>query len=354
MRTLSRGFRDLAAHPAEDRPVALIFPFAGGNAHSVKEWGDRLPGHRAIGVQYPGHGPRSSEPFAESVDDLCRGLLVEYFELFTAPPALLLGHSMGALAALETALALDRRGTGPGVLVVSSAAPPGTISSGDGPLSDTRHGLPLHELHDDALAAALVAAGGLPAELLEEPELVALTLPAVRHDFRLGAEYAHPADQVLSCPLIAIGGQDDPAVPPEVLRAWAPLTTSSFDTRTWPGGHFYFRSDLPGLEDLVRSAPVPAGGEPSSSPTAGADPAKSVEREVLAAVLDVWRELLPATTVTPQTRFFAAGGTSIAAMRGCSKLSAALGVRVPVKILLDHGRLEDFAARVAELRRAAP
>ncbi|MDG5807984.1 alpha/beta fold hydrolase [Streptomyces ossamyceticus] len=354
MRPLSPSFWELTPNAAPQLPAALVFPFSGGSAHSVREWGDRLGGYRTIAVQYPGRGTRTDEPFAASVEELAAALADEYTDLFTEPPALLLGHSMGSLVALETALVFEKLGTPAGALVVSAAGPPGTRSGGDGPLSESRHGGPLHLLDDEQLAASLVAAGGLPAETLHEPELLALALPVVRHDFRLGWNYPYPAaGRTVSCPLVAVGGADDQAVPDDALRAWESLTTGPFTTRTWPGGHFYYRSDLPGFEDLVRREQFPAAGAaagPSGSPPA---PVRGAADEVLQAVIDVWGQLLPGATVDGQTRFFEAGGTSIAAMRGCAKLSSKLGVRVPVKILLNHGRLEDFAAQVSEIQRAA-
>ncbi|WP_055524416.1 alpha/beta fold hydrolase [Streptomyces graminilatus] len=358
MRPLSPSFWELTGAPGPELPVALVFPFAGGSAHSVREWGERLPGFRTIAVQYPGHGGRTGEPFAESVEELAATLVKEYLAEFTEPPRLLLGHSMGSLVALEAALVLEQHGTPADVLVVSAAGPPGTRAGGDGPLSENSHGSPLHLLDDEVLAASLVAAGGLPAETLNEPELLALALPVVRHDFRLGWDYASPsAGRTVSCPLVAVGGAADAAVPAEVLRAWAPLTTGTFTTRTWPGGHFYYREELPGLDALVRPARLrPAqspAGDALSAPGAESAPVEPMESEVLRAVIEVWGELLPATEVNGQTRFFEAGGTSIAAMRGCAKLSSRLGVRVPVKILLNHGRLDEFAVQVSEIRRAA-
>ncbi|KPI17911.1 Thioesterase [Actinobacteria bacterium OV450] len=355
MRPLSPSFWELTPDAAPELPVALVFPFAGGSAHSVREWGERLAGHRAIAVQYPGRGTRLGEPFAASVEELAAALVDEYATFSAEAPSLLLGHSMGSLVALETALVFQDRGTPVGTLVVSAASPPGTRAGGDGPLSESRHGKALHLLGDDELAASLVAAGGLPAETLDEPELLAMALPVVRHDFRLGWTYRHPVPgRVVSCPLFALGGIDDQAVPAEVLRGWASLTTGTFTTRTWPGGHFYYRRELVDINALVRpGTAAPADGADAPPQTAPAAALPDAEDEVLQAVVDVWGELLPGAALDGQTRFFEAGGTSIAAMRGCAKLSSRLGVRVPVKVLLNHGRLDEFATQVSELRRAA-
>jgi surfactin synthase thioesterase subunit len=355
VKALSLSFWELTPDPAPHLPVALVFPFAGGNAHSVREWAMRLPGYRTIAVQYPGRGTRTSEPFAESIEKLGAALADEYLDLLGEPPALLLGHSLGSLVALETALVLEERGVPAGALVVSAAGPPGTRAGGAGPLSESVHGRPIHMLDDEVLANALVEAGGLPPEILGEPELLALALPVVRHDFQLGWDYPYPVGRSVSCPVFAIGGTDDLAVPAEALRAWQSLAAGTFSTRSWPGEHFYFRAELPGLVDLVQPGPSGAPEAASTTPQEQAVPTATVavESEVLEAVLAIWGELLPAADVTAQTRFFEAGGTSIAAMRACSKLGARLGVRVPVKILLGHGRLDEFAVEVSELWRAA-
>lgn len=68
-----------------------------------------------------------------------------------------------------------------------------------------------------------------------------------------------------------------------------------------------------------------------------------------AEVARVWREVLHLDEVTEQTGFFEAGGTSLAAMRACARLSTALGATVPVGLLLGGSRFEEFAAAVEEL-----
>jgi medium-chain acyl-[acyl-carrier-protein] hydrolase len=45
----------------------------------------------------------------------------------------------------------------------------------------------------------------------------------------------------LACPLSALGGTRDQAVPVAALEAWRAETTGGFSLRLFPGGHFFLQ-----------------------------------------------------------------------------------------------------------------
>lgn len=63
---------------------------------------------------------------------------------------------------------------------------------------------------------------------------------------------------------------------------------------------------------------------------------------LLPVVARVWGDVLNRPRVDPGEDFFRLGGTSMAAMQVCSRLSAELGVKVPVRTLFAGSRLSDF------------
>ena len=87
----------------------------------------------------------------------------------------------------------------------------------------------------------------LPALIFEDAELRELLTPLLRADFTLVETYQCPAPTSLPCPLIALGGADDPWATPAELRAWQALTTADFVLHLFPGGHFYLNEQVQSL-----------------------------------------------------------------------------------------------------------
>ncbi|WP_052808576.1 non-ribosomal peptide synthetase [Streptomyces cyaneogriseus] len=81
---------------------------------------------------------------------------------------------------------------------------------------------------------------------------------------------------------------------------------------------------------------------PGRAATAGEAPATGLE----SAVAAVWAELLD-RPVDAGSDFFALGGQSLLAVRAIARLKAVLGADIPIRTLLDHPRLRDFAREAA-------
>jgi medium-chain acyl-[acyl-carrier-protein] hydrolase len=126
-------------------------------------------------------------------------------------------------------MALTRAGRPPAVVAVAGRQAPHLAH---------RRG-PLHRLGDDALFATLAEMGGTPAEVLNNRELMALILPALRADIRLAESFLRPAGPAFSCPLLALAGQDDPFALPSDVQAWRSVTTGRFRFECFEGGHFF-------------------------------------------------------------------------------------------------------------------
>jgi surfactin synthase thioesterase subunit len=205
------------------------FPHSGGAAGEYVRWSDHLPGAEVWGVQLPGRGRRIAEPPHTTMAELVRAVVGE---IDFARPYVLLGHSLGALVAYETALELRRRGRpGPAAVVVSGYEAPHLHRPGDA----------LHELDAGALLDAIDAAHGtVPAEVRADPELSELMVGGLRADLAIVASYQPAAADPLPCPLVVLGGLDDEH-PRAALAAWKSCTTDRFELRMFAGDHFYFR-----------------------------------------------------------------------------------------------------------------
>jgi surfactin synthase thioesterase subunit len=168
--------------------------------------------------------------------------LADVLHPLTTLPYAFLGHSLGALMGFELARELARRRqTGPLRLFVSGCRAP-QIPNPDPP----RHGLP-----DAAFIAELRRLKGTPPELLNNADLMELTLPMLRADFALYETYTYASDEPLNLPISAFAGQHDREVPPNDIAAWRAQARGTFVLRILPGDHFFLHSAQPAVLQAV-------------------------------------------------------------------------------------------------------
>jgi surfactin synthase thioesterase subunit len=228
------------------RPNAAVrlycFPHSGGSPGEFARWSDQLPEDEVLGVQLAGRGGRLTETPLTDVRELAVALADSVG--FSAP-FVFFGHSLGALVAYETArVLLDRGRRMPDQLFVS-ACPGPDVPRRMPPLT----GLPDAELLDRLEEYY----GPLGAELREDPELLALVLPAYRADFAAAESYEYVSGPPLDVPITAFGGIND-TVSEDDLRAWSQHTTGQFRLDQFPGGHFYLRAQVqPLLATVIRT-----------------------------------------------------------------------------------------------------
>jgi surfactin synthase thioesterase subunit len=223
----------------------LFFPFGGGSAWSGRSIEAAVPtGYGLSAVQYPGRGTRIGEPHARDVTQIARSVVAE---LVPAGPTVFFGHSLGALVAFETVRLSRERSVD--LLVVSAAQAPGAPQEPDS-----------SSLDDEALTELLASHGGTPEDVLQDPDLMQMTLPALRADLRLARDYRPYPPPVVDTPIIAIGGDCDPTVPAESLALWQRHTQRWLGALTAPGGHFYLQQDLSAVAQALRQCELSAAG----------------------------------------------------------------------------------------------
>jgi len=224
----------------------FCLPYAGGGSVDYHSWGSRLPSTIEVcPVHLPGRERRLREP------PICRaGPMVQAMARALRPameqaPFALFGHSMGAWIAFELARELRRqRQTMPIHLFLSARRAPHLAS--DGPR--------LSELPEQAFVRAIQERyRAIPPKLLDEPELLALFLPAMRADFALIDNYSHTEEPPLDVPVDAYRGADDDLVTHDQSMAWRRHSTGAFTHRVFPGGHFFLRDSRDLLLDAITS-----------------------------------------------------------------------------------------------------
>lgn len=236
--------------PAPSAPVRLVcFPHAGGSANYFMPVARALaPAVDVVSVQYPGRQDRRHEPCIGTIDELA-DLVVRVLDGGDERPVAFFGHSMGATLAFEVALRMRATGGGPALLFASGRRAPSTARVETVHLGGRR-----------GILAELRALQGTESELLEDPEVLEMVLPALISDYRAIETYGPRPDGQVGCPIVALVGEHDPKVTEVEAGAWQRHTTGAFELRVFPGGHFYLNDHAAEVIALVsaRLAGLPA------------------------------------------------------------------------------------------------
>ena len=213
----------------------FCFHHAGGAANVFRGWQARLPKSVELcPVQLPGHSTRMDEPLVRRLDHLTEqaiaGLLPELGQPFA-----FFGHSMGGLLAFQIARELQHRGlSGPEHLFVAARVAP----------SVSLRNRVLHDLSDRELVEEIGNRySAIPKEIANDPELLALLLPALRADFEIHETYLHRPGPPLRCPISVYGGTRDRSVKEEELDSWRQETEGRFSKEMFDGDHFFIHAD---------------------------------------------------------------------------------------------------------------
>ncbi|WP_405136851.1 thioesterase II family protein [Nocardia sp. NBC_01388] len=208
----------------------VCLPFAGSGASFFRntkspEGIDLLP------IQLPGHEERFIDPpfvdvrtAAAEVADYVRA------ESDSDSRILVFGHSMGAILAFETALAL---GAMVDHVFVSGSPDPWH------PRSERAS-----TLTDEEFMAKVEAFAGYTHPALANPEMRQLILPILRADVLMHESYIAGSDTVIDVPITALRGTGDALVSEADMLGWRNATTSNFSIETVQGGHMYLADRL--------------------------------------------------------------------------------------------------------------
>jgi surfactin synthase thioesterase subunit len=211
----------------------FLLPYGGANASSFRSYVDRFPRNvgRVVPVEIPGHGKRSREEYAKSIQE-CAALALEQIDT-TSEGYILHGHCMGALLALEAIKLIEASGGRlPRFMVASGRNAPAHVNEW---LRRTVG------LDDRSFFRELQAIGGVPKGLSFAMAQQFLTV--VRNDQATARDY-DPGDTRISVPILALAGREDPMTNAGALAGWKDYT-SKFLSIEWLDGQHHFILDQP-------------------------------------------------------------------------------------------------------------
>lgn len=228
----------------QSAPRVRLFclPYAGGGASVYRSWRGALGADvEVLSAQLAGRGWRLREAPVTALGELAEQLAAAIAERADLPFAVF-GHSMGAWVGLEVVRRLEAAGLEPLAFFASGRQAPG--------LGCTQ---PLMAHLDDVgfVEEVQTRYGGIPAEVMAEPELLELLLPALRADIGLLERYQHRPSDRIATPIHALVGANDSVVSVDEVRGWADETAGGFELTVMAGGHFYFQPDAGALLDVI-------------------------------------------------------------------------------------------------------
>ena len=212
----------------------FCFPYAGGGASLYRTWASKLPAQIEVcAIQLPGRESRFREPALSQLEPLIETLAQE-LQPFIALPFAFFGYSLGALISFELTRYLRRNAMPiPKHLFVAAHRAPQLAQR-----TET-----IHALQGPEFIRALHRLGGTPEAVLQNQELMEMMSPMLHADFQIYETYDYKNEQPLICPIAAFGGELDRAVSEAELAAWKEQTSSTFQLRMLPGGHFFLHSN---------------------------------------------------------------------------------------------------------------
>lgn len=211
--------------PFDPKLPAIVFIHGAAFDHSVWQWQSRFFAHHGrsvLAVDLPGHG-RSPGVVRETIGALA-DWVADLIESASLESAALVGHSMGSLVALETAIRRAPRVSK--LALIGTSAP---MAVGEPFLAaardDSPAGLDMEVVWGHSRGAMLATSPVPGAALMGASRaLNGRALPGVLHaDLNACNTYAPPVESIrsLKMPVLVVGGRRDQMTPIKSGRAMA-------------------------------------------------------------------------------------------------------------------------------------
>jgi len=235
----------IKTHPRENVELRMIcFPYAGGSAYTYSSWAKALPRNvELVAVQLPGRSTRFGETPYSDMKNLVDGL-IQVFPNLMGTPYILMGHSLGSRIAFELMNRCKQE---------CIRLPRHFIASGSRAPHIPDRERKIHQLPEAQFIEELQKLNGTPVEIIQNEELMALTLPFLRADFTLSETYQYTGDAQFDCPITVLDGDGDSEISLLDIEAWGDHFSHPADIHTISGDHFFIEKSTSAVLEKIRS-----------------------------------------------------------------------------------------------------
>lgn len=213
----------------------FCFPGAGSDGTTFAGLVRHLPEQvELLGLRMPGRAGRAAEPGPTTFEEL-RSLVTDALLPFADVPYVLLGHSMGALVALEVAqwACRDPRPATSRLLqacVVIACSPPHVWRES-----------PAASMHEDIAAFHRAVDNGVLEAVAEDPGLREFLIKPLLADLALCDRFPWPTRLAVPVPIHAVAGSADSAADAWDMAAWRDCTSAGFSLDVVSAAHMVIR-----------------------------------------------------------------------------------------------------------------
>jgi surfactin synthase thioesterase subunit len=166
---------------------------------------------------------------------------------FIECPCAFFGHSMGGVIAFELSHAVRSR--------INSANPVHLFVSGRYPPHLKGSGVIMHKLTDAEFKAEILKLGGVPKEVFENQDMMDIFLPILKADYKIVETYSYAKkENRLECGITVLNGEQDIAVPTDVMVRWREYTCREFNLYNLAGGHFFIHNNIERITEIINGA----------------------------------------------------------------------------------------------------
>ena len=215
----------------ETKRRIYCFPYAGGSSLAFRDIAKRLSSIADVVVlDYPGHGTRFGEKFADNMEELAKESARQIFidmQQNACQKCIFLGHSMGALVAYETAKMIED------VIMIDKL-----ILCGSLPPDMEREDYSSYDR--DAAFDKFFMMGWIPDEVRDEPELYDIFSEIIYSDIKvLSTIDVEKENNLIHIPLSIYYGEDDRDCDRLNMKGWMKKTNKKCNIHSMTGDHFF-------------------------------------------------------------------------------------------------------------------
>lgn len=226
---------------AEASHEIVFFPHAGGSPNQYRALASRLEiGRTCSCVLLPGRQSALASPPLDNLTEAAAAVAA-CIEVKRPPNLILWGHSLGAILAYEVSVLLEKRDIFPSLLVVSAQNAP--VRTYPRPA--------IHDADEAHFIQEMLKYGGTPSDFVGSKELLELLVPTLRADFKMVETYSFDGMSVISSPVLALVGTDDPFIAEDECGGWAERTNAAFKLERLPGKHFFLQENIEQIDKIL-------------------------------------------------------------------------------------------------------